>query len=190
MLTFASVITLASIIIFFTLYEPEVNQPVITEKEIAPSPSPKQNILVDLAGSVEKPDVYEITSGARLKDMMILAGGLSADADRTFFSRYFNLAETLYDQEKIYIPSSYEVINNLVNQSIIKSFYLSESKSSSKKININTASLEELDLLPEVGQTIAQKIVQNRPYNSLQELIDKKALRSNALEKIKEQIEL
>lgn len=79
-------------------------RPDIQEKRKVPT-----IIYVDLSGAVEKPDVYGVTPGARLKDVLTLAGGLSQGADRSFFARNFNLARLIQDQEKIYIPSMQEI---------------------------------------------------------------------------------
>lgn len=64
-----------------------------------------RKILVDIAGAVKNPGVYESSIGARLKDILTLAGGLSDEADKIFFQRNFNLARLVSDQEKIYIPA-------------------------------------------------------------------------------------
>ncbi len=62
---------------------------------------------------MEKPDVYEVVLGARLKDVLIKAGGLSENADKDFFYRNFNLARIVNDQEKYYIPSLLETSNGI-----------------------------------------------------------------------------
>lgn len=138
-------------------------------------------IVIDIAGSVEEPDVYEVTSGARLKDVLILSGGLSQEADRDFFARTFNLAKKLVDQEKIYIPSRGEV-----SQGKIAGVF----KSNDDLVNINTASFAELDTLSGVGPVMAQKIIDNRPYASAEELLNKKVVSKSVFEKIKDNIML
>ena len=55
-------------------------------------------------------------------------------------------------------------------------------------ININTASFEELDTLPGVGKVIGQKIINNRPYSSIEELQTKKIVNKSTYEKIKDLI--
>jgi competence protein ComEA len=151
------------------------------EEIISNEPAAKQGggrIFVDIAGAVEKPDVYEVTAGARLKDVLGVAGGLSADADREFFSRNFNLAKIIEDQEKIYIPSTSEIQNGASVENAPTSAY-------NQKININRASLDELDQLPQVGKVTAQKIIENRPYQSLEDLLAKKVVNKSVYEKIK-----
>src|SRR3989338_2751130 len=112
---------------------------------VKPTILSENKIVVDLSGAVENPNVYEVSSGARLKDVLILAGGLSVLADRQFFARNFNLARILKDQEKFYIPNSEETQTNEV-QANLQSLPISESNTLgvSDKININTASIDQL----------------------------------------------
>ena len=151
----------------------------------------ENKIVIDLSGAVENPNVYEISSGARLKDVLILAGGLSVLADRQFFARNFNLARILKDQEKFYIPNSEETQTNEV-QANLQSLPISESNTLgvSDKININTASIDQLDTLIGVGKITAQKIIQNRPYQSIDDLLNKKIVGKSVFEKIRELISI
>lgn len=139
-------------------------------------------IIVDIAGAVEHPGVYETTPGARLKDALILAGGLSVDAEREYVSRNFNLAKLITDQEKIYVPSHIEVSAGIFAEpqrvldynSPVENQYTSVTNINSQKTSINSATSEELDALPGIGKVTAQKIIQNRPYKSIEELLTKK----------------
>jgi competence protein ComEA len=58
------------------------------------------------------------------------------------------------------------------------------------KINVNTATAKELDVLPGVGPVTAQKIIDNRPYAKLEELKEKKAVNKSTYEKIKDKVTL
>lgn len=162
---------------------------LISFKENSSNVNNTKTIFVDLAGSVEKPDIYEVSSGARLRDVLILSGGLSQGADRNFFNRNFNLARKLQDQEKIYIPSIQEVKEGVpIEPQKVPSYNvlgLDESK-----IHINTGSLEQLDSIPGIGKITAQKIIQGRPYDSLDQLVSKKVIYQSIFDKIKDQIDL
>jgi competence protein ComEA len=156
-------------------------------------------VIVDVSGAVLSPDVYEVTAGARLKDVIAEAGGLTYDADRSFFHRNYNLSRTVQDQEKVYIPSVYEVQIGLftepqrlihVSQSQTPPTPLKTPTSPAQRTRINSASLEELDLLPGIGLTTAQKIADNRPYTSVSELSEKKIVKQNTYEAIKNLIDL
>ncbi len=195
----ALVITLVSLTIFLkTVKEPDEDDVFITKEETKTPLS--QKIFIDISGAVEKPGVYEVTAGARLKDVLILAEGLSAEAERGFFSRNFNLARILTDQEKIYIPSTEEIASGIFmenqrvlnyNQPKIPDFdQLTPQTSVEQKISINTASQEELDTLPGIGKVTAEKIIKNRPYSSIEELLTKKIVGKSVYDKIKDKIAL
>lgn len=162
----------------------------------------KLKIVVDVSGAVNKPGVYQFSYYPRLKEAVDKAGGLSDEADKDYFERNFNLAKYLFDQEKIYIPNIYEVRNGLFENNKLSFDYLSpveinqkinentDFEKTNKLISINQASLEELDQLPQVGKSIGQKIIDNRPYQSIDELLTKKVISQALFEKIKELITL
>ncbi len=153
-------------------------------------------IFVDVSGSVNKPDLYEAPNNTRLKELIKKAGGLADDADKNFFARNFNQARIITDQEKIYIPSVWEVANGyfIENQQTLNYTLpavvepLAETKAG--LISINSASPEELDTLPGVGKITAQKIIEVRPFKALEELIDKKIVNKSVFEKIKNLIKI
>lgn len=147
-------------------------------------------IFVDIQGAVEKPDVYEVTEGARLKDVLVLADGLSANADREFFTRTFNLAKKMVDQEKIYVPSKDEVGEGRVAGVSSSGKPNTTVDMNSALIGINTASINELDRLPGIGVVTAQKIIDKRPYSSLEELLNKKVVSQSVFAKIKNLISI
>ncbi|MDQ5981957.1 MAG: competence protein ComEA [Patescibacteria group bacterium] len=151
----------------------------------------KETITIDLAGAVEKPNVYTIPSNTTLHEVISMAGGLSKDAAHDYISRTFNMATTLSDKEKIYIPFKEEIEQGLIDQNVqILSETTTTETANSSGISINTASESELDSLPGVGPITAKKIADNRPYESIEELISKKAVNSTTFEKIKELISL
>ncbi|OGV93042.1 hypothetical protein A3B57_00635 [Microgenomates group bacterium RIFCSPLOWO2_01_FULL_47_10] len=134
----------------------------------SPSPSPLvQTLVVDVGGAVEKPGVYQMAEGSRVNDVLMKAGGLSADADRAYVSRSINLADRLHDGSKVYIPTKDDP--NQVSE--VWSRAPAGENSNSNTIHINSATISELDALWGVGQARAQQIVENRPYNTVQELV-------------------
>lgn len=175
----------------------------VTKEDTAP-----KTILIDLSGAVEDPDVYEVTAGARLNDVLVLANGLSQSADREFFARNFNLARVLADQEKIHIPSQREVQGGLFQEGTFVmtgiaapasakatagrpaygSNGLVAGTSMTGNININSASQAELESLVGIGPARARDIIAGRPYNSVAELSSKKIIPQSVFEKIKAQI--
>jgi competence protein ComEA len=153
-------------------------------------------IIVEVAGSVEKPGVYKLSPGARVEDALISAGGISANADRTWMEKTLNRAAKLSDGQKILIPASptggsvvsqsggVTAKNSGGDQTVSTDF----SAQGSGLVNINTASLSQLDTLPGIGQVYAQKIIEHRPYSTLDELVSKGAVGKSLYEKIKDQI--
>lgn len=204
LLTIAAGITLIALILFFYNRQIATSFEVITKEETSrlPSPSPSRTkmLVIDVSGAVLYPDMYEVTAGARLKDAIEKAGGLSAYADRYFFQRNFNLSRYVGDQEKIYVPSYYETSSEIFMEKKRYLEYLSPGKpleevaselsTHSQKININSASPKELEDLPGVGKSTVEKIISQRPYAKPQELVEKKILKQSAFEKIKDLIEL
>lgn len=191
-LTIALIIAVISLTIFLKSQEDSSSSIIFQKTENQSS----TKIYVDVSGSVNKPDLYEATNNTRLKELIQKAGGLSDNADKDFFNRNFNLARIVVDQEKIYIPSVWEVQNGYFTENPQTLNYLyplvnnQKSLTNDSLININSASIEELDALPGIGKITAQKIIDNRPFKALEELIDKKIVNKSVFENIKNLITL
>ncbi|MCH7951928.1 ComEA family DNA-binding protein [Patescibacteria group bacterium] len=148
-----------------------------------------EEIVVDVAGAVEKPGVYRLSAGSRINDALVAAGGLSADADRVKVERYINLAQKLNDGIKIYIPSvgEQEAVGAVssaysgVEGSVIGT-------STQGKVDINTASAQDLDALWGIGEKRAAAIIENRPYGDIREIETRAGIPRNVFERIKDKI--
>ena len=136
-------------------------------------------VWVDVAGAVEKPGVYELSKGSRVKDALVMAGGLSETAEREYLEKVINMAEELEDGEKIYIPYRGTEDGKVLGGSTDDLGGL---------ININTASITRLDTLWGVGSARAQDIIDNRPFSKTEELLSKGVLPENVYEKIKDKV--
>lgn len=158
------------------------SQGVIFEE--AASTERQESIVVDVSGAVLKPGVYKLVSDARIQEALIAAGGLAQNADREYISKNINLALKISDGSKIYIPAKGESITHSASSGQAGSV----AGTNSGVININTASLSQLDSLPGVGLVIGQKIIDNRPYSSIEDLVSKKVVGTKVFEKIKEKI--
>jgi competence protein ComEA len=150
------------------------------------STSSPSNIKVDVSGAVLNPGVYSLSSEDRVEDAIKLAGGVSETVDKDYLSKRIDLAQKLSDGMKVYIPHIGEVSIPSSGGSVAGV----TNQSGSSLINVNTASSSELDQLPGVGAVTAQKIIDNRPYNDLSELINKKAVTKGTLDKIKDLISI
>ncbi len=140
-------------------------------------------IRVDIEGQVTKPGVFTLKENSIIQDALIAAGGLSQDADRDWVAKNLNLAEKLNDAQKIYIPKSGEIISQTSTS------LHSGTEAQTGLININTSSESELDTLPGVGPVTAGKIINNRPYSKIDDLLTKKVVSQKVYEQIKDKIE-
>lgn len=136
-------------------------------------------VIVDVGGSVQKPGVYHLPADSRVNDALVIAGGLSQTADREWVEKTLNLAQKLTDGQKIYIVSVSEKVAPSLRESATLTTAL---------INVNTASIAELDTLWGIGEATAKKIIDNRPYSAIEDLLNKKVIKSNVYETIKTKI--
>ncbi len=127
----------------------------------------KEEIVIHITGSVKVPGIVMLEEGARIKDAIEAAGGLTEDADIS----KLNLAYVLEDGTKVKIPSikedldGDEIISQESGENVIEE---EENKTSSKKkstININKATQEEFENLPGIGPSLAKKIIDYRKEN-------------------------
>lgn len=117
-------------------------------------------IAVYIAGEVKNPGVYYIAENTRLNDLIEECGGFTSDADLTDI----NLAEKLNDSDKVVIPRISNKIENEDNSS--------SQDDGNGRININTASKEELKTLNGVGDTLANNIIEYRKQNKFESVED------------------
>lgn len=155
------------------------------------SPSAKSKIRVDVAGSVLNPDIYALEEGSRISDALVAAGGLSGDADRDWVQKNINRAAKLIDGGKIYIPSAGETASGKITNDKFQITNTSGNKGellgvTAGTVNINSASQLELEALPGVGPVTAGKIINSRPYQTIEELKTKKIVGNALFEKIKD----
>jgi competence protein ComEA len=140
-------------------------------------------VIIDISGEVIKPGVYKLEKGAILDDAIAMAGGLGNKANLNWIDRNLNRAEKLYDGQKIYIPNVVEDEKVVLGVSTTKNI-----------IRINTASLEDLDLLNGVGPSIAQRIIDYRTevggFKSIEEIKLVPGIGDKMFEKIKNDIQL
>ncbi|HVF69306.1 MAG TPA: ComEA family DNA-binding protein [Xanthomonadales bacterium] len=162
-----------------------------TSSGSATSVSEVKQITVDVEGAVLKPGVYKLATDSRVQDALIAAGGMSDKADREKVAKGLNLASKITDGGKIYIPfegdtTSIGQVAGIAGDPSASSGQVGESTSG--LININSATSSELDTLSGVGPATAEKIISNRPYEKIEDLVTKKAVGPSVFEKIKARI--
>lgn len=123
------------------------------------TPTQSPDIYVHIDGAVTVPGVYKLPRNSRGGDAIAYAGGLLENADTS----NLNLAALLVDDSKLFVPFKSEI-----------SGFTSRSSSPDllTKLNINTATVNELDELPDIGASKAQLIVDYRNTNGLFETIE------------------
>jgi len=128
------------------------------------TPRLPSTVIVYISGAVSAPDVYELPLNARIKDLVLAAGGLTADAD----PERINLAERLKDSEHIHVPRQGEAPNDAAVAAD------TVGAAQSGPLDLNTASASDLDSLPGIGQSFADRIIEyrttNGPFTSVEDL--------------------
>ena len=189
----------------FFLGEPDlvVETEAALSSPTAPSPTPKSKIVVHVTGAVGSPGVYYLSTGARVHEAIERAGGETDQAD----VHGLNLAAKIRDGQQIYVPEIRriaEVEQNLPVSSTATEHTTSASASPPRsvtkrsalsdrsRININTATSQELQTLRGIGPTMAQRIVEYRQrssgFSTIDDLTNVKGIGEKTLEKIRDSI--
>ncbi len=153
----------------------------------------ENEIIIHITGAIKNEGVYKLKSQSRVSDAVEIAGGLREDAD----TKKINLAYLLEDGMKIIIPSindeetEEELITKQIGTNNSQESVKDESQNS-KKININTASEEELDQLPGIGKTTAKKIIEyrneNGKFSNIEEIKNVKGIGESKFKEIEDMI--
>ncbi len=148
-------------------------------------------IYVYICGEVSVPGVYVLKSGARLCDAVEAAGGMTDNASRT----YWNLARVLEDGEMIYVPTIEEAAERDFSE-----LASSEEDSGQEpggisedgRVNINTATEEQLMTVPGIGEAKAKSIIayreENGSFNSIEDIVNVSGIKDGLFQQIKDYI--
>lgn len=133
-----------------------------------------QNVFVHICGEVAVPGVYEVAADSRIYEVLQMAGGFT----QTALKECINLAAPVTDGMQIVIPSQTEAWQ--------------EEKEKDGRININTASVEELCTLPGIGESRAADIIAYRTANGSfknpEELMLVNGIKTAVYEKLQDKI--
>ena len=138
-------------------------------------------IYVYVCGCVVNPGVYEAYENMRVYQVIEMAGGMTENANRD----YLNIAETVTDGQKLYVPEKSEIIAETTGRQIAGS-------AESEKVDINSATKEQLMTLPGIGESRANDILAYKAANgrflSIEEIKNVSGIKDAAFNRIKELI--
>ena len=150
-----------------------------------------QNCYVDIKGEVLRPGVYEFSCESRMQEVIKKAGGFTEEADET----KINLAQKISDQMQIIVPNvQSKQEGGVTEENSEKGNSSNTSPSNSKQgtVNINTATLEELQTIKGIGKKKAEAILQYRKehgaFRTKEDLLQVKGIGKKALEAIESQV--
>ena len=150
-----------------------------------------QNCYVDIKGEVLRPGVYEFSCESRIQEVIKKAGGFTEEADET----KINLAQKITDQMQMIVPNVNSKQEGGVTEGNSEKENSSNTTPSNSKqgtVNINTATLEELQTIKGIGKKKAEAILQYRkehgPFRTKEDLLQVKGIGKKALEAIESQV--
>ncbi|MBD5466798.1 MAG: ComEA family DNA-binding protein [Lachnospiraceae bacterium] len=153
----------------------------------------KTSCYVHICGAVRYPGVYEVPEGSRLYEVIVLAGGLRADA----CDHLVNQAQTVDDGMQVYIPTVQEAQDGISGEN--PSFGTEgqtggEPENRDTRIDLNRATKEQLMTLPGVGETRAQAIIAYREthggFGTIEELMEVSGIKQGVYDRLKEMIKV
>ena len=150
-----------------------------------------QNCYVDIKGEVLRPGVYEFSCESRIQEVIKKAGGFTEEADET----KINLAQKITDQMQMIVPNLHSKQEGGVTEGNSEKGNSSNTTPSNSKqgtVNINTATLEELQTIKGIGKKKAEAILQYRKehgaFRTKEDLLQVKGIGKKALEAIESQV--
>lgn len=170
-------------------------QPSGAPVELLPLPSPAP-LVVHISGAVARPGVYTLPVGSRVQDALDAAGGFAPDADE----QSLNLAAALEDGVQITVLYRQPTAEPLTpaptvitrSQGATLPTLARSPTPKDQKININTATQEELESLPMIGPVLAKQIIDYRtahgPFNKIEDIVDVPGIGAKTFEVIRDLI--
>jgi len=167
--------TLCVAVVAFALLRPAAADPAPeatlprASTTVVSSPAPASSsagavVVVQAAGAVQHPGLYRLAPGARVDDLVTAAGGFAADADPD----RLNLAALLADGQKIYVPR----VGEPVPSDAVTGGSSGEASASTQPLDLNQATLQQLDALPGIGPATAQAILDYRAQHGVFRSVD------------------
>lgn len=159
---------------FWLFRPPPLVLAVPTPVPLPPTPTPAP-VHVYVSGAVAIPGVYTLPVNSRVEDAVRAAGGFAADADR----EGVNLALSVRDGDHVHIPRRGETAST-------KTKHTSAARAApASPVDVNRATLAELEAIPGIGHVMAQRIVAHRPYGNVEDLLHVPGIGPATLAKIR-----
>jgi competence protein ComEA len=149
----------------------------------APSRAADAELVVDIEGGVAHPGIARLPPGSRVADAIAAAGGYADSADLAAAARTLNLASELTDGTQVYVPRLGDVAGGGTGTGA------GGGSGGAGLVDLNHATESELDALPGIGPVTVGKIVaarQEQPFQTLDELVDRKVMTNAQLDKIRD----
>jgi len=155
------------------------------------------SVVVDISGAVNNPGVYCFEDGSKIVDVVERAKGFTDKVAYRYVSMRINLSELITDHQKIYIPFEEDVYCEVKSLEYVETQESSSSQTETSNnssdstqscININTATKDELTTLNGVGESTAQKIIDGRPYETIEDILNVSGIGESTYEKFKDDI--
>lgn len=144
-------------------------------------------ICVYVCGSIQNPGVYTLPQGSRICELFEIAGGFTDVAAED----YWNQARVLTDGEMIYVPTEEEAGERVIGANELSG---TSTTYDDGKININTATKDELMTLPGIGESKAVAIISYRDSNggfsSIEDVMNVEGIKDGVFAKIEDYIKV
>lgn len=201
LLSIAIITIFLSVFLFYNISSSETEKQILSLNEFTHEEESneikiedvQENIFVEIKGEVLNPDVYELEKGSIVRDLILISGGLTEIGDTS----NINQARELQDGECIVVLSKQEILymknssNEILKVDNVSSFNV-ESFFDDDKVNINTASKEELKTLSGIGDGLAEAIIsyreENNGFNTIDDIKNVSRIGDKTFEKFKDKI--
>ncbi|MBN6186228.1 ComEA family DNA-binding protein [Aneurinibacillus sp. BA2021] len=174
--------------------EPAQAEPTVEDKQKPQEVQPDAaSLIVDIKGAVASPGVYTLDADARVYQAIGMAGGLLPEAD----AKQVNGAQKLADGMMIYIPLKGETLTQTEGASTGSTsgggmLIAGAQEKEATKINLNTATAEQLQTIPGIGPRKAEAIIQyreeNGPFKTVEGLTNIAGIGAKTVEKMRDKI--
>lgn len=199
-LTIAAIAAVAAVVAvgaLFLVLDDRAAPPIVIS-----DPRPDATIVVGVGGAVASPGVYALSGDARAQDALAAAGGANRDADLAAL----NLARRLRDEDQLVVPrlvptaaaasdpssAAFEPVPPPGPNETPPAAPAAVPAAAAGPVDLNTATVADLDRLPGIGPVLAQRIVDHRtvvgPFRAVDDLADVQGISSRMVEDLRSMV--